>query len=580
MDIFHKLLPYFKPYRRQLLFGIVGTCIYTLLRVMPPLLVRALVDRVIQPKAWHLLLPMAGVILLVPALAALINFITVRNIVSTAQRLVTDIRRKLYNRILCLGMRYHGTESAGMLVNRLMSDINMLQGLISGQTLKIVADVITLAFSLAVTFTISWKLSSLMGLMLILYVLAYKYFSSRIRVSSSFYRSKIDQISGRLQETVAGVQQVRIYNREEWETGTFLDRTTDSLKKALSTSKSSITLSTSCNIISGIGSTIIVCLSAYMVLKQTISFGDLVAFDAYLWMAISPIVRLATMAGQMAETFVSVNRIFEVMDATPAIQSQPGAPSITHGKGAVEFRDVTFSYTHDMSLYHGLNLKIDQGTTVALVGATGCGKTTLTSLLMRHWDIQEGAILIDGVDIRTVDLKSLRQLFGVVLQSPVVLEGTLAENIAYGEPGASRARIEEATRAAEIYELAMSLPHGLDSVIGSKGVQLSVGEKQRVSIARAILKDPVILIMDEATSALDSESEMLIQKALARVLAHRTSIVVAHRLSTIVTADKIVVMDNGRIMETGTHLELMAMHDGMYRKLYEELQGQKQGGEV
>jgi len=341
---------------------------------------------------------------------------------------------------------------------------------------------------------------------------------------------------------------------------------------------SSIGLGTSCSIISGFGVTIITCLAAYMVLKGRISFGDLVAFNAYVLMAISPVVRLATIAGQMTQISVSALRVFEVMDEIPAVQSVQGAPSIQRGMGAVEFRDVTFSYTPDRPLYQRLNLKIDPGTTVALVGATGCGKTTLTSLLMRHWDIQSGAIMINGIDIRTIDLKSLRRLFGVVLQSPVIFEGTLAENISYSEPGASRARIEEAARAAEIHELAMSLPHGLDTMLGSKGVKLSVGEKQRVSIARAILKNPVILIMDEATSSLDSESEMLIQKALSRVLTGRTSIVVAHRLSTIVTADKIVVMDSGRIIETGTHRELMAMHEGIYRKLYEELQGYNQRG--
>jgi ATP-binding cassette subfamily B protein len=288
-------------------------------------------------------------------------------------------------------------------------------------------------------------------------------------------------------------------------------------------------------------------------------------------MAIHPAVRLTTIAGQLSATFVSVDRIGEVLAEPVDIQSKPDAPKMPRGNGAIEFRDVTFRYEADTPLYENLSLNVEPGTTVALVGHTGCGKTTLTTLMMRYWDIQGGQILIDGISIRDVELRSLRRLFGVVLQDPIIFDGTLAENIAYGQTGATRAEIQEAARAAEVWELAQSLPDGFDTIVGKHGVKLSVGEKQRVSIARAILRDPTILVMDEATSALDSESEALIQKSLARVLKGRTSFVIAHRLSTITKADMIVVMDAGRIVETGTHEELLATEGSAYRRLHDEL---------
>ncbi len=313
-----------------------------------------------------------------------------------------------------------------------------------------------------------------------------------------------------------------------------------------------------------------------MVLVDQISYGDMLAFDSYVWMTVTPVVRLTNLAGQLVETFVSVERITEVLGADVDVKSSPTAVPMPDGPGRVEFRNVDFAYEEDQPLYQDLNLTVAPGSTVALVGPTGCGKTTLMALLMRYWDVQSGHILIDGAAVHDVNLKTLRDIFGVVLQDPVVFDGTVAENIAYGRPGAPRSDIERAARTAEIYDMAMKLPDGFDTVIGTKGVKLSLGEKQRVSIARAILKNPRILVMDEATSALDSHSEALIQRAMTHVLKDRTSFVVAHRLSTITTSDLIVVMQDGQIVQKGTHTELIHA-DGLYQKLYEQLRGEHQG---
>jgi ABC-type multidrug transport system fused ATPase/permease subunit len=415
--------------------------------------------------------------------------------------------------------------------------------------------------------------------MLAMYVVVYRIFSPRIWRATWRSRALYDEIGGRLQETVAGVRQVRIYNRESAETESLVERTATSLDRAFATGVSAVSLSTACQAIAGFGSTLIVFLGARHVISGDMSYGDLLAFNQYLWFVINPTVNLTNVGGMMSEVMVSAARVSEILAAEPKVRSKPGAVRISGGKGLVEIRDVCFSYVKGEPVIRNISLTVEPGMAVALVGPTGCGKTTLTSLIMRHWDVDSGAILVDGWDVRDVDLGSLRRLVGVVPQSPVLFEGTLAENIAYGRPDAPRGDIEEAARTAELAELVRSLPDGLDTVLGTRGVKLSVGEKQRVAIARAVATDPRILIMDEATSALDSESEALIQKSLARVLKGRTSFIIAHRLSTVTRCDLIAVMEAGRIVETGSHAELLAREGGLYRELYRRLLSQEAPGD-
>ncbi len=573
MTVMRTVLSYLRPYRLRFTIALIGMGIFTFISVTPPLLLRYLLDGVVAVQAWHLLTGAVVLMVAIPIAGELLRFVNMRLVIYTSRRFIADIRLALYRKVLRLSLRYHGENTAGAMVGRIMDDTNMLLMMLTGDTVRLVVDVIVFAFSISVMFTLSPANGGIFLGLLVLYVVAYHVFSKRIRSSTEEYRAIYDQITGRLQETVAGVRLVRIYNRENWENTQFLGRTSDSLTKQLSTRMSSVNLSTVCTAIAGFGSAGIAGLAAYYVLTGRISFGDYLAINSYVWMSITPIIRITTIAAQLSETWVSVDRIAEVLNEKEDITSKTDAPPMPAISGRVEFRDVYFAYEANNPLYRGLSLSIAPGMTVALVGPTGCGKTTLTALLMRYWDIQKGSILVDGLDIRDVELKSLRRQFGVVLQDPVVFDGTLAENIAYGRPWASREKVEQAARAAEIYELAVGLPEGFDTVIGMEGLKLSMGEKQRVSIARAILKDPAVLIMDEATSSLDSRSEVLIQRALTRVLKNRTSFVVAHRLSTITSADMIVVMDQGSIVEKGTHEELMGLDEGLYQRLYNELLG-------
>jgi ATP-binding cassette, subfamily B, bacterial MsbA len=580
MSPLRRILLFLIPYRRTVFLAFLATLLFTGLNLAGPLLMRFFINKVVEPKAWHLLLVTALAIVSAPILSAVVRFGNVWIIMYVGRRAIADLRMSIFRKVLRQDLQYHAEHSSGALVARLMDDVNRLQRLLTGDTVRIVVDILVFFFSLGFVFWVgAWLGWTLLGF-IVLYILAYRFFSRRIKLATEAFRNLYDQIAGRLNETITGVRQVRIYNQEDRETSLFLGRTARSLDQELASRMNMVSLDTVCTAVTGYGSTVIASLGVYLVLvdPENMKYGDVFAVDHFVWMAIGPALRLTQIIGELTETAVSARRVTEILEAEPHVKSPPGAPRIERGAGAVEFRDVTFAYDPQVPLYEGLSLKVEPGMTVALVGATGCGKTTFTSLLMRHYDLIEGQILIDGVDISSVDLRSLRELFGVVLQDPVVFEGTLAENIAYGNPKATREQVEQAARSAEVYDLAVSMPDGFDTVLGTSGVKLSVGERQRLSIARAILKDPMILIMDEATSSLDSRSETLIQAALARVLQGRTSFVVAHRLSTITSADLIVVMDDGRIVEQGRHRDLLSISDGLYRRLYEELVGQDPGG--
>ena len=573
MNLFKKLIPFIKPHLKSLIIGLVGMGAFTLISLLPPLLIRMLVNDVITPGAWQLLFPIIGAIVTVPIVFSILRFGNTWIVRRAGYKLIRDIRLAIYDKIFTLSLKFHQDNSSGLLVNRLMDDVNALMQLVTGDTFNLVIDVIVFVFSVTIVISLSPLLALVLVVIIVLYVIAYRAYAKRIRKSTTTFRRYYDQISERLEETVSGVRHVRIYNREPWENFRFLGRTNASLTHAMSSRFYSVSLSTVCTMIAGFGSAAIAATGAYFVLKGRLAYGDVFAINAYIWMALTPAIRFTNISAHLTETFVSVRRIWEILDSEVDIESKPGAVELPRGAGGIEFENVHFSYAPDVPLYRGLSLSVEPGLSVALVGHTGCGKTTMTSLLMRHWDIQGGSITIDGYDLRDVTLESLRRTFGVVLQDPVVFDGTLAENIAFGHRSATREQIKDAAKVAEIHALAESMPDGYDTYIGTTGIKLSVGEKQRLSIARAIIKDPVILIMDEATSSLDSESEALIQKALSRILRERTSFIVAHRLSTITSADMIVVMDAGAIVELGTHEELMKIDGGKYRQLYEELQG-------
>ena len=380
----------------------------------------------------------------------------------------------------------------------------------------------------------------------------------------------MDEVSIGLQERLTGAQLVKAYGRERRENRIFAAETREGLEYAMKGAVQRANIEAGVWAVSGLRNSLVFCLGCYFVVEGDMTYGALLAFQRYAGMAFETVLSLTAIASEFERMLVSADRIYEVLDWPVEIEERRGAKTPPRLRGHVKFEHVWFEYNPGEPVLKDICLDVLPGTTVALVGHTGCGKTTLTRLLMRFFDVTQGSVFIDDHDVRDYKLRAFRRQIGQVPQDSVMFNMTISKNLSYGRPNATEDEIIETARMAEIHEFILRTPDGYDTMLGEDGIKLSVGEKQRFAIARAVLTKPAVLILDEATSSLDSLSEALIQKALSTVLAGRTSIVIAHRLSTVVNADLIVVMDHGKIIESGSHIELLQRPDGLYRRLYEQ----------
>jgi ABC-type multidrug transport system fused ATPase/permease subunit len=455
-------------------------------------------------------------------------------------------------------------------MSRIMGDVATVRSMVTMRMLSVVTDFVSFWFAIAMCVSLNWKLGALLIVLLPMYLFNYFGWRGGIRKSVRAWRAKMDQVSVGLQERLSGVQIVKAYGKEKRENRTFAHETRDTFDQAMQTATFRAGYESGVWAVSGIRNTVVFCLGCYYVVEGEMTYGAVMAFLSYAMRVFQPVLNLTQEALRFEQMMISVDRIYEVLDHEIEVKDKPDAVVLNKIAGRVEFDDVWFEYEEGEPVIRGVNLVVEPGEMVALVGHTGCGKTTLTSLLMRYFDLKQGRILIDGHDLRDVKIGPLRRQIGQVLQDSVMFNSTIRENLVYGNGDATERDIIAAARVGEIHEFITRTADGYDTQIGDEGIKLSVGEKQRLSIARAVLTDPSVLILDEATSSLDSLSEALIQKAMANVLKGRTSFVIAHRLSTIVNASKIVVMDAGQIVEFGRHEELLAKPDGRYRELYEQ----------
>ena len=387
-------------------------------------------------------------------------------------------------------------------------------------------------------------------------------------------RGSYDKLSGGVQNRLVANMAVKTFGGEARENQAFIQQSQDTIRYGKEQGIAGNTFWSNVGLINALGNALLYFLGCAMVLDGEMTFGGVVAFTAYSSQLLWPAVRFSNLANQFQQVALSTERLMELFDEEPEIKDAEDCVHFKRLRGEIEFRDVSFHYNPGIEIIKGLSLHVNPGDTIAFIGPTGCGKSTILNLIIRYYDVTGGTLLIDGTDIRNLDLRSLRKQFGIVLQESHLFATTIRENIRYSRPDATDEMVEEAAKTAEIHDFIMGLEKGYETRVGDFGVELSVGQKQRINIARAICADPAILIMDEATSSLDSNSEQAIQRAMDKVLRGRTSFIVAHRLSTIRNATQIVLLDKGVIQESGTHDELMQIPDGRYRELYLKHMGQ------
>ncbi|HKW86785.1 MAG TPA: lipid A export permease/ATP-binding protein MsbA [Nitrospiraceae bacterium] len=568
MNQFLRLIRCLKPYRARLIAAFFCSAIVAGLTGAYAWLVRPVLDGIFISKDERLLILLPLAILAVAALKGVFNYGQNYLMNYVGNRVITDIRQELFQQLLRLPVGFHDANTSGRLVSRVINDVNLMANAVAGVLKDIFQQGLTFLAMLGVIFYQNWRLAALSVVVIPLSAYTMARMGRRLRNLATRGQERIADMASTLQEALAGIRIVKAFGREEVEALRFKDSNRAFLQTTMKAIQVSSLGSSHMEVIGVVGVAGIIWYGGYLVIHGAMTPGAFFSFLAAMFLAYAPIKRLSGANNTIQQALSAAARVFAVLDLENERDLDRGHRELSRITRSLEFKGVTFRYEgYGLTALAGVDLSIAAGEIVAFVGSSGSGKTTLVSLVPRFYEPTEGQILIDGLDIRECTLQSLRAQIGIVSQDVVLFDDTVSNNIAYGRVEATDEEVVEAAKLAYAYEFIERLPARFQTVIGENGVKLSGGERQRLAIARAILRDPPLLILDEATSALDTESERVVQMALSNLMKNRTTLVIAHRLSTIQNADRIVVLDRGRIVEIGSHEELLG-HGGLYKRLH------------
>ncbi|MBM15442.1 MAG: ABC transporter ATP-binding protein [Nitrospina sp.] len=567
MKEFRKILIYARPYTKSLIFAFVCLILTSLVNLVLPLIVRNMINAVVILKDSQILDGLAWDLIFIIFLQA--GFAVTHNYIFgfVGNRMTTDFRIEFFSHIQSLSLRFFQERRVGEILSRMNSDISVIQNALVTIPVALLRQSITLIGAMAIILYLNWKLTGLILLILPPLMLFARVFGKRLRLFAEKLQDQIAQAVIVLEEVASSIKIVKSFTREPYERARFEKEIESAFERAVDKLKISSFFGPFILGLTFLVSAVLIWYGGYQVMSGATTPGELAAFFLYALIVAGPIGTFIRLYTQIQEASGAIRRVYEILDTVPAIENPENPVFLKNIVGRIEFENVFFSYRDESEILQDISFVVDPGQTVALVGPSGAGKSTVIKLLHRFFDVRQGSIRLDGHDIKDLDRKSFLSQIALVPQETLLFGGTVKENILYGKLDATDPELEEAARKANAHDFIVALERGYETIVGEKGAKLSGGERQRIAIARAILKDPKILVLDEATSSLDNRSEALIQDAIDKLMKNRTTFIVAHRLSTIHKADQIIVLEKGRIVETGQHEELMN-NKGLYYNLY------------
>lgn len=572
MKVLLRLLKYLQPYWRWVVIITLLLLLITGLELLPPLFQKQIIDDVVSNRLLSRLPVLVMGLIGVYALTQILDSrdMYLRHVLG--ERFILDLRVRLYDYLQHLSISFFESQQTGEIMSRITNDVNALEMFVTHSVGFLIVDLLRLVGTAIILFALDWQLALWTLLPVPVLAVALRMFNTRVRPIYRQIRDRLGDINAELQDNISGIQVIQAFGQERHELDRFTRRSTRYYEERVKGIRYWATFFPAIRFVASLGMAIVLGFGAYRVFDGALTLGGLVAFISYVASFYEPIHRLVQTDNTMQQAIAAGERVFELLDTIPEIEDAPEAIELLSIQGAIAFEGVSFRYGTGEEVLRDVSFQMEPGQVVALVGPSGAGKTSIANLIPRFYDAISGRVTIEGHDVREVKLASLRRQVAVVLQDTFLFNGTVRDNVIYGKPNASEDEMIAAAKAAYAHEFIVSLPQGYETEVGERGTKLSGGQKQRLALARAILTDPCILILDEATSSVDAEAEYLIQQALEKVLEGRTALVIAHRLSTIRHADKIIALEDGRIVEVGDHHQLLArggLYSQMYRRQYD-----------